>query len=299
MPIGSITAKRWLDGDGAPDTITAPRLGTLSITGDALHKLAGDFAAGLVLSGLGETIYTKTLTTAIIRGSAAPALWDVSGKVGAVTVGGAVGAAGRPWQLLHATALASLNLGQVADAQVTVGGAIGTIRAKFWTDGAITATKITSITTTGIAKTLTTLAVSGDFGANVTLDNAASKTPLLAMTLAGWLDGAMIASNGPLGAFTMVGMHDSTIQAGTAKIAGVTVKGILNAPQYFFINSSISAYTLGTISIKAVQGDSSSEPFGISGHTVAVYSRDGKRTLNLAGVQQFDPVGNYLVDLYA
>jgi hypothetical protein len=297
MPITSITAKRWLDGDGAPDTITAPRLGTLSITGDALHKLAGDFAAGLVLSGLGETTYTKTLTTATIRGSAAPALWDVSGKVGAVTVGGAVGAAGRPWQLLNATAVASLNLGQVADAQVTVGGAIGTIRAKFWTDGAIQATKITSITTTGIAKTLATPAVSGDFGANVTLDNAASKTPLLAMTLAGWLDGAMINSNGPLGAFTMIGICDSTIQAGTAKIAGVTVKGILRDPQDFFINSNISAYTLGTISIKAVQGDSSSQPFGISGHTVAVYSRDGKRTLNLAGAQQYDPVGNYLVDL--
>jgi hypothetical protein len=298
MLIGSITAKRWLDGDGAPDTITAPRLGTLSITGDALHKLAGDFAAGLVLSGLGETTYTKTLTTVAIRGSAAPALWDVSGKVGAVTVGGSVGAAGRPWQLANATALASLNLGQVADATVTVGGTIGTIRAKFWTDGAIQAQKITSITTTGIAKTLTTPAVSGDFGANVTLNNAASKTPLLAMTLAGWLDGATINSNnGPLGAFTMVGMHDSTIQAGTAKIAGVTVKGILNAPQYFFINSSISAYTLGTISIKAVQGDSSSQPFGISGHTVAVYSRDGKRTLNLAGARQFDPVGHYLVDL--
>jgi hypothetical protein len=298
MPIGSITAKRWLDGDGAPDTITAPRLGTLSITGDALHKVAGDFAAGLVLSGLGETTYTKTLTTATIKGSAAPALWDVSGKVGAVRVGGSVGAAGQPWQLLHATALASLNLGQVADAQVTVGGTIGTIRAKFWTDGAIQATKITSITTTGIAKTLTTLAVSGDFGANVTLDNAASKTPLLAMTLAGWLDGAMINSNnGPLGAFTMIGICDSTIQAGTAKIAGVTVKGILRDPQHFFINSNISAYTLGTISIKAVQGDSSSQPFGISGHTVAIYSRDGKRTLNLAGAQQFDPVGNYLVDL--
>jgi hypothetical protein len=298
MPITSITAKRWLDGDGAPDTITAPRLGTLSITGDALHKLAGDFAAGLVLSGLGETTYTKTLTTAIIRGSAAPALWDVSGKVGAVTVGGAVGAAGRPWQLANATALASLNLGRVADAQVTVGGAIGAIRAKFWTDGAIQAQKITSITTTGIAKTLTTPAVSGDFGADVTLDNPVSKTPLLAMTLAGWLDGATIASNGPLGAFSMVGMHDSTIQAaGTSKIAGVTVKGILRNLQYFFINSNISAYTLGTISIKAVQGDSSSEPFGISGHTVAVYSRDGKRTLNLAGVQQFDPVGNYLVNL--
>jgi hypothetical protein len=192
MPIGSITAKRWLDGDGAPDTITAPRLGTLSITGDALHKLAGDFAAGLVLSGLGETTYTKTLTTATIKGCAAPTLWDVSGKVGAVTVGGSVGAAGQPWQLANATALASLNLGQVADAQVTVGGAIGTIRAKFWTDGAIQAQKITSITTTGIAKTLTAPAVSGDFGADVTLDNPASKTPLLAMTLAGWLDGALV-----------------------------------------------------------------------------------------------------------
>ena len=299
MLIGSITAKRWLDGDGTPDSITAPRLGTLSITGDVLHKLAGDFAAGLALSGLGETTYTKTLTTVIIRGSAAPALWNVGGKVGAVTVGGSVGAAGQPWQLLNATALASLNFGKVADATVTVGGAIGAIRAKFWTDGAIQAQKITSITTTGIAKTLTTPAVSGDFGADVTIDNPVSKTPLLAMTLAGWLDGAMIDSNGPLGAFSMVGMRDSTIQAGASKIAGVTVRGILRDPQFFFINSNISADTLGTISVYHVQGDSSADPFGISGHTVAVYSRDGHRTLNLTGAQQYDPVGNYLVDLYA
>jgi len=163
--LSTLAAAEWAGG-----RLEAPWVRTLTIGGETKRKLIGDFGADLVLSGVGAADTGKTLGAAGIKGSVAPSVWDVAGKIGAVTVGGTVGATGQPWELKNATALASLTLGDVTDADVTVGGPIGTIRAKLWLDGTIQATKITCIATTGVAAARSTPAVSGEM---VTLSRAA------------------------------------------------------------------------------------------------------------------------------
>ena len=76
--------------------------------------------------------------------------------------------------------------------------------------------------------------------------------------------------------------RDSTLSAGNlagacSKITGVTVKGIKAAPTASFVNSKISAWTLGTVSVKGVQTVNGQVGFGIQGHTIASYTRDGRR----------------------
>jgi len=52
MPIKSITAVEWRDTGGAYDTISAPSLGSLKITGDKKRGIGGNFEASLVLGNV-------------------------------------------------------------------------------------------------------------------------------------------------------------------------------------------------------------------------------------------------------
>jgi hypothetical protein len=93
----------------------------------------------------------------------------VTGKVGTVTIAGAVGADGRPWELKNATSVGSLTLGDVTNAVVTVAGDMGAVKAIRWLDGSIQAARVASITTSGVGGMHTKPAVSGDFRGDVTL----------------------------------------------------------------------------------------------------------------------------------
>ncbi|MCL2701054.1 MAG: hypothetical protein FWE88_05105 [Phycisphaerae bacterium] len=52
MPIKSITATEWRDTGGAYDTVTAPSLETLKITGDNKRFISGNFEASLILGNV-------------------------------------------------------------------------------------------------------------------------------------------------------------------------------------------------------------------------------------------------------
>jgi len=272
MPVKSIAAASWLDADGQADEITAPWLAALSI--------AGGFGAGLTLTGDGRPAATKALASATVKGNVAPSVWDIKGPVGSVTLGGAVGLAEEPWQLKNATALGSLTLGDVADAVVTVTGNVGTVKAARWLDGSLSAAKVASITTAGRAPDL-----SGDFGADVTLTWTGATPALAAMSVAGWLMGATISSAGSVGTVRLGGVQDSTLTAGNltdarSKITSLTVTGIKGSPAPSFINSNVSAWTLGTVSVKGVQTLNAGHvpaAFGIKGHTINSYARDGRK----------------------
>ncbi|MCX5673136.1 MAG: hypothetical protein NTU94_17620 [Planctomycetota bacterium] len=94
-------------------------------------------------------------------------------------------------------------------------------------------------------------------------------------------------------------MRSSNLRAGDAtahaSIASLTVKGLQGAAS--FINSNVSAWTLGTISIRAVQADNSDQPFGITGHSVGSYTRDGTRLPKPAGTLPFDSADDYVAQL--
>lgn len=83
VPIASIRAMDWSNSFGKFNTIRAPSIGSISITGDARRGLPGDFWASLNLSG--ATAGRQTLPSAIITGRIQKALWQIAGTVGTVS----------------------------------------------------------------------------------------------------------------------------------------------------------------------------------------------------------------------
>jgi hypothetical protein len=233
MPIGSLAATQWLEVDGTANTIRAPRLGTLTIAGSTTRGMPGDFAANLALSGLGVTALSKTLGTATVKGRVGATLWDVTGKVGTVTVLGTVGAAGNPWRLTGAAAVATLSLGDVVEAQVTVSGEIGTAAAKRWLDGAVRANRIGALLIPGLAATKTAPAVPGDFGADLTLAGAGLLTYVKTLGTVG-IKGSLAPST-----------WDVTGKVGTVTVAGGV--GAAGDPWQLRNSSSVASLALGDV----------------------------------------------------
>ena len=300
LPITSLRAQLWVTTTGKAKTIKAPRIGTLLLTGDKHPVLPGDFGPNLLLTGAGVPPTAMVLGSARIPGSLTASTWDIRGKVGPVTVGGIVAETGKPWDVRNVTSIASLTLGDVADATITVAGNIGAIRAKRWADGSITAARIASITVTGVPGPKGVPLVSGDFGADVTLTETARQA-LSRLSATGWLVGATISSLAPIGTIAAGGIRDSTISAGApgihTSLTGLTVSGIKGAA-YAFMNSNVSAWTLGSVSLKAVQtANESLVTFGITAHTLASYVRDGKRAPKAAAPATVDICDNFLVQL--
>jgi hypothetical protein len=102
-PLTLLSVAEWLDGDGTPDQVTAPWIGSLATRGSkTVGGPRGDFEAGLLLSGAGAL--KGTLGKVSIAGSLRRATWTITGSAGAIAVRG---------DLTNATIVADL-LGSVA-----------------------------------------------------------------------------------------------------------------------------------------------------------------------------------------
>ena len=251
-PISTLTVTEWRDVNTPADAIRAPWLGRLTTTGRKADPkkgslaLAGDFEADLVLSGVGVANTGKTLGAAGIKGSMAPSVWDVTGKIGAVTVGGTVGATGQPWELKNATALASLTLGDVTSANVTVqtadvtvvntlgvsrivtvGGVLGAVKALRWTDGLIEADSLTSLSITGRRATATLAEVPADFSADVLLHgrNVGRGLTAGAVSIAHNLSGSTWNVGGNAGPVLAGSAGPDWVANFTGALGGFTLKG--------------------------------------------------------------------------
>ncbi|MCX5671203.1 MAG: S8 family serine peptidase, partial [Planctomycetota bacterium] len=272
--LGAVKATRWLAG-----AIQATKAASIATTGLAKPLAIGDFGANVTLSGAGVTGTAKTLGSASIKGNVGASIWDLTGPVGTLAITGMVGTVAQPWRLIHPTSLGGLTLGDVTNAVVSITGDCGAIKAKRWQDGSIQAAKIASIAATGVAGTTTVQAVPGDFGADMTLTNALAKVALGTLTVAGWLDGSTISSAGALGTLTVGGLRSSTITAGDLggtpatqmALGSLTVKGIAGETD-LVLGSSISAWTLGTVTLRDVNPANGGTVFGVKGHTLASYT---------------------------
>lgn len=250
----------------------------------------------------------KVLTAATVKGTVAPGVWDVKGAVGTVTLSGAVGLAGQPWELTSATTLGSLTLGKVADAVVTATGSAGAVKAIEWLDGSFSAVKVASITTTGAAAVGTAPGLSGDFGADVTLAYTGAACALGTLSVAGWLTGATVSSAGAVGTVKVGGMCDSCLEAhdaGTQKsIGSFTVQGLAGQTDGF-INSNVSGGALGTVVLRGVRTNNmvnAGADFGVTGRKIASYTRwQGKaaarKASNLVGAKVVEQVEDYVLQL--
>jgi hypothetical protein len=302
--VGAVKATRWQAG-----AIQATKAASIATMGLAKPPVIGDFGANVTLSGVGVTGTAKTLGSASIKGNVVASIWDLTGPVGTLAITGTVGTVAQPWQLVHPTYLGGLTLGDVTNATVNVSGESGAVKAVRWLDGSITAAKIASITTTGIAGTKTVTAILGDLGADVTLAGSGTRPVLGMLSVQGWLDAATINSSGPLGKLTLGGMRHAVIRVGDTStpmlLDTLTINGI-RGETYACHNFNVSAWAVGTVTLRDVLTDNAGhtpQAFGVQAHTVARYTRyEGKAVAQkgskLTGpAPTFDPVGDYSVQL--
>jgi photosystem II stability/assembly factor-like uncharacterized protein len=317
LALKSITAADWVDTDSTPDLIQAAGLAGLTINGTG--STSGRFQADLWLTG--------SLGTVSISGAMTGSLWDVGGAAGNVTLKGAI--SGWNWGAdagsLVTTGTGKLTLGSIASADVVIDGTLGAVTAVRWQNGQLQAARGSTISITGVAASWNTTAVSGDFGADLTLTRAGFASNLTSLTVAGWLSGATVRSAGPVGTVTVGGIRNSLLFVGVADgVTGLptdaaqftvftdgtvapvnglgtfTVKGISKAPASF-INSTVAAWRLGTVALKGVQVDNSANggtDFGVAGHTLATYTRDKTTIKNLTGPQIVQQATDFVVQLF-
>lgn len=284
-PISSLTAGAWTDTASSPtDLITAPWIGAL--TGN------GKFGASLTLSGAGSP--GTTLSTATIAGSLTGGTWNITGPTGTVKAASSAAA----WQA---------TLGAVTS--LTFAGACsGTIRAK----------------------SVVTMTVGGDFkNAALTLtkaNTAANQTSLGTLNVTGWIDNVELRSAGSIGTIKAKGVRNhSRIFAGVmdsvtelpqtladfnvssnqvslskaASINSFTLTGVAGQPS--FIDSSMAALVMGTISLQQIQTDNtanSGRTLGIAAAKITSYSSlHGTATYTWPGTGSWpaDDQGNYEV----
>jgi hypothetical protein len=150
--------------------------------------------------------------------------------------------------------------------QVTIGGAMGPVKALRWTAGTIEADSVASLTVVGRKATAALPAeLPGDLGANLVLHGtnlAAGKPALGTVQVAHDLTGSIWQVNGPIAAVTVIGTaKNSKVRAagsivsltlgasdGSTFLAGVTADD-LDPTQVTTADLRVQA-SLGTVSIK-------------------------------------------------
>jgi hypothetical protein len=230
--ITSFTAARVGAG-----SIVAPSLGTLTVKGDSAASIPGSFADTLTLSGAGLLTGVPTLRTATIAGDLLSPTWSVTGTVGTVTVGGNTSNWALGSQIAPVSAVTSITLGTVGTANLYVSTKITTLKAIDWGDGSVNAGSIGTLGVTGKAAVAAhngiplVPAISGDFGANVSLtqNGLATGMTLGTATIAGNLTSPLWDVTGDLGYLTV----------------GLTAGGTATAPMVIHATHNIWSLTLG------------------------------------------------------
>jgi hypothetical protein len=266
LAIGSLTATRWLNTDETDDTLTAPGIGSLMVTGKSfaarlgLPNITGDFEGSLRLTGF-DSARRPTLSLARIAGALANATWDVTGNVGNLWAGTVAG-----------------NLTGVFH------GKIGVLRTGGDLSGTWTAQSVGILWVGGSLK-----------DADLTLTQAAtpgsSATTLGSLIVHDWIGGASVSSAGHIGTLRAGAILDSNVFAGVTEtrdldedgradlpdpntdfdlltmpaIRSVTINGI-RGETYAMAGSNIAAPNLGRVTIGTVNAaNHDDEPYGLAG----------------------------------
>ena len=214
---------------------------------------------------------------------------------------------------------AAMTFDQVTDLRIDSAMPILSIAAAEWVStgapATITAPWVGSLSVTGRrASALGLPSVPGDFVGDLRLTSVTARQNLGRMAVAGWLEG-VVRSRGSIGAVTVGGLRDSRLLAGVREgewvadlpgsaddfdvltsLGSLTIKGIAGQTKWL-INSDVVAWTLGTISVKGVQTINASHAFGIVGHSLTAYTRDGTRAAKKVAPAVVDHADDYWVQL--
>lgn len=297
--IAAIRSREWLNSDGVLDSIIAPSIGVLQVS--------GDFAETLQLSAAGVV----GLRSAVIGGNLTGGAWHITGNVGAVRAGSV--ATSVTFNAANAQALAfrgdvagTFTLGNrlaalsttgvFAGGSFTVAGAVDRVSAASaaaaWSlvAGNVGAMRFTGDLAASLtAASIAGLSVGGNLSGVVRTISAFSdtKVQLGRLAVSGALSGAKIIATGNIGAITARSMSFSSVYAGVsaaistantlpaslsdilaaASIASLTLaNGTTAAPA--FINSRVAADTIGPMRLGVIQNDNGGTLHGVTAQTM-------------------------------
>jgi len=249
--ITSFKALEWLDNNGVADSLTGFSLGSFATSGKAATRVgtttvpavAGDMQADIVLtqSSTGKTapsvstfnvagsveanlnLGVHKLSTATVKGDAS-GFWDSNvGGFGALNINGnATGLS------IHTQRdVGSVNIkGQGLDVMIFANGSVGAVSSANWLGGAISANKVTSISTKGLPASKTTPAVAGDFTGMVEIKAVGLGNKVNALnnaSISGRLSGNW-SINGKAGPLSFGSVEDGEVSA-LSDITSFTSKG--------------------------------------------------------------------------
>jgi hypothetical protein len=228
--IGTVSVVEWLDTDGTSDLLQAGWIGQLVTTGRkavvakgilasaGLPAVAGDFQAGVTLTGAALPLRKIALGGVKIAGSLSGSAWDIQGQGDGGP--GAIAGSVDTWTAAMGK-LASLTAGAIGDADLTARDALGTVKALSWASGGLTADSIGTLTITGRTGAHP---VAGNYGAALTVTGPAlaGKPALGTASIAGDLSASVWDITGDLGKLTVTGRSvNSTIRT-TGSMASLT-----------------------------------------------------------------------------
>jgi hypothetical protein len=235
VPIKSLRAVNWLRGEGAQ--INGTTIKSLQITGNG----EGDtFSADMNLGG-GDAI--QTLGSAKFAGEIDNSEWSISGDIGSITVA-------RPasdWVVADATSLGSLNALDLLDVEIVLQGSIGSIKAREWVDGTLT------------ASTLKTLAVAQDadffmhlIGQAMIMDDEGPAPVILTKATIGDLSGTwvVLGSAGTITVADQIADFNADVH-GNVK----SIRGGVGSHANFFVEDTLTSLTMGSWDFGDIMAD--------------------------------------------
>ena len=276
QPMRQLRVGSWgLGNENQSNTVTTTRINVL--------QCAGDFNAGLALSGNGQVVGQPVLGNAKVVGALASGAWDVAGKTGRV----AAGSVGSGWNGTFGDLSSFSTPGDFA--------------------GSISANTINSLG----AGSLT------NAGIDVTRAFATGATALNRLNVRGAIAGTRVRSGADIGSVSAASITGSSVFAGVANGGGggggaarslpadasafvspATIKGVAirtrGTPS--FVGSNIAASTLGRINGGTIQVDNGGAPYGLAAQTILSLSgqrNDTGETRHVAGLT--DPSDTIIV----
>lgn len=209
VAISSLSFIEWLNGDGGDNRISAPSIGSLTVTGSRTDGLAGDLMVGIVTSELMSN--GTSLGNVKVAGSLLGGTWDVAGDVASFSITG---------DAINTTINVSgnvraFNARSVVSTALNVDGAITAVTVAEWNGGGITTTQLDRLDVRGDSRA----GFAGNYYADLTINGQANTTVLNQARIAGDLGN---------GVWTITGNVDNVSAGGNTDDWDFDVTGSLN-----------------------------------------------------------------------
>lgn len=239
--ISSIRAADWSNTDRRPERITAPSIGSITISGNSRAGLAGNFDAGLDLST--NLTPRNTLGKVSIAGSIFRAVWNIRGPIASITVRGDA----NNWNITGATDSGAISVGSLFNSLLTFSGRVARFTGVEWQGGGLTASSVGSFTLRGDARR----GIAGDYIGNMIINGGGNQNVIGSLSVAGALRESQTTITGPAGRLNYGGgIVSSTIRVNGGVVRAIESGGVIT-------NSTVNIQqTILTLSATAFDGAS-------------------------------------------